>query len=604
MTRSYFIVLAILLFLFGLVLYLSRQQAAVPVGPQGQLLEKNQGKLPARQSRATPEGESGFREVTEVSAQRMMVATANGHASRAGMEILKAGGNAVDAAIAAQMVLNVVEPQSSGIGGGAFLLHWDAAAKKLSSHDGREVAPALADEKLFLRPDGSALGFGEAVRSGRSIGVPGVVAMLAQLHDAHGKLPWAQLFEPAIRLARAGFPLSPRLHKMLGDKGKDFFNSAGQALFFDESGAALPVGTVLKYPELAASFELIADKGAAGFYQGELAAAIVAAGQAAPGEPSRISLDDLQAYRAIERPAVCGLYLTYKVCGMGLPSSGGMTTLMILNMIAPLPLGSEVTAEALHLIAEAEKLAFADRGRYMADPDFVAPPMGLLDAQYLDGRRQLIDASQAMEEAAPGTPPEASKTQLGRDGTVEIGGTSHLSIIDGAGNIISMTSSIEGAFGSGQMVKGFLLNNQLTDFSFKPADEEGRVIANRVAPNKRPRSSMAPTLVFDAAGAPRVIVGSPGGSRIIGYVVKALVAHLNWGMGPQEAVALFNFGSRNGPFELEVRPESAAFAAPLEALGQVVKPSVMTSGLQMIVIDEAGLRGGADPRREGVVLGE
>ena len=306
---------------------------------------------------------------------------------------------------------------------------------------------------------------------------------------------------------------------------------------------------------------------------------------------------------------MCGGYLTYKVCGMGAPSSGGMTVAMILKLLEPLPLGKAPSPKALHLIAEAEKLAFADRGRYMADPDFVPQPRGFLDDAYMAARRQLIQESKAMTRAEPGDPPIATKSEWGRDGTVELGGTSHISIIDGDGNIVSMTSSIEGAFGSGQMAGGFLLNNELTDFSFKPLDEEGREIANRVAPLKRPRSSMAPTIVFgkgagNKADRPRIVVGSPGGSRIIPYVVKAIVAHVNWGMGPQEAVSLYNFGSRNGPFELEAREDTAGLVAPLEARGQSVREAVMTSGIQMIVMDEGGLVGGADPRREGLVVGE
>ncbi len=556
------------------------------------------------QSRANPEAATGRLERKEVRAQEFMVATANGHASEAGVKILKAGGSAMDAAIAAQLVLNVVEPQSSGIGGGAFLLYWDQAARDLKSYDGRETAPRAVTESLFLREDGSALGFGEAVRSGRSIGVPGLVKMMKLAHDAHGKLPWADLFAPAIKIASGGFPVSKRLHSLLKRKGADFFNSEARDLFFDKNGEPLAVGTILKNPALAQSFQIIATQKDSGFYEGELADAMIKAAQKAPVVASQLSLDDLKGYKAKVRTPVCGRYLKHKVCGMGAPSSGGMTTAMILSLIEPFNLGKSLNAKAMHLIAEAEKLSFADRNHYMADPDFTPQPTGFLSPDYISKRRELIKETQTLEKAEPGDVPLLKKASLGRDATVELGGTTHISIIDKAGNAVSLTSSIEGAFGSGQMVGGFLLNNQLTDFSFKPQDKDGKPIANKVQPLKRPRSSMAPTIVFDEQGNVRIIVGSPGGSRIILFVVKALVAHLNWGLGPQEAVSLLNFGSRNGPFELEKHAEHTIIQSALEKFGQTVRLSNMTSGAQMIVIKDKELIGGADPRREGVVLGE
>ena len=556
------------------------------------------------QSRAVPEIGTGFYAKEEVTSKDFMVATANKHASQAAKMILEKGGSAVDAAIAAQLMLNLVEPQSSGIGGGAFLLVFDPTTKQLKSYDGRETAPAAVTERLFLRDDGSALGFGEAVRSGRSIGVPGLVAVLEKVHKAHGRLPFHQLFDPTIQLAEQGFAVSRRLHLMLKRKGSAFFNKEAQVLFFDEAGTARAEGWILKNTALAHSLSLLAEKGASGFYTGPLAREIVKTAKAAPTVPSAMTLNDLARYKAVERQPVCGIYQAYKICGMGPPSSGGMTTAMILGVLDEFDLGKGLSVEALHLIGEAEKLAFADRNRYMADADFVPQPHGLLDPAYLAKRRALIDPKKAMAKAAPGNPPLLKKSDFGQDGTVELGGTSHISIVDKDGMVISMTSSIEGAFGSGQMVQGFLLNNQLTDFSFRPKDDNGVLIANRVAPLKRPRSSMAPTIVFDRQGQPIIIVGSPGGSRIISFVVKSLIAHINWGMGPQEAVSLLNFGSRNGPFELENRPKSASLKAALEALGQKVKLGVMTSGVQMIVRDDDGFRGGTDPRREGVVLGE
>jgi gamma-glutamyltranspeptidase/glutathione hydrolase len=556
------------------------------------------------QSRSAPEAATGRTERREIRAQKHMVATANHHGSEAGLKVLKAGGSAMDAAIAAQLVLNVVEPQSSGIGGGAFLLHFDKTTSSLQTYDGRETAPKASTERLFLRDDGSALGFGEAVRSGRSIGVPGLIKMMELAHETHGKLPWADLFQPAIKLARSGFPVSKRLHNLLTRKGADFFNPAARALFFKSDGSAISVGETLKNLELADSFELIALRKSAGFYEGELAQAIIKTAKDAPVVASQLTLEDLSSYEAKLRTPICGLYLKHKVCGMGAPSSGGTTVAMILGLIEPLDLGKTMSADALHKIAEAEKLAFADRNHYMADADFVPQPKGFLSRDYLSKRRELIQPKTAIEKAKPGDVPLAEKASFGKDATIELGGTTHISIIDADGNAVSMTSSIEGAFGSGQMVGGFLLNNQLTDFSFKPMDKEGKPIANRVQPMKRPRSSMAPTIVFDENDDVRIVVGSPGGSRIILFVVKALVAHLNWGLGPQEAVSLLNFGSRNGPFELEKHTEDSILKSALEALGQKVRLADMTSGAQMIVIKNQELIGGADPRREGVVLGE
>lgn len=573
--------------------------------------DQNVLRAPAQQSRAAPEAATGYHKREEVETKKFMVAAANPLATKAGVEMINQGGNAIDAAIAVQMVLTLVEPQSSGIGGGAFLLFFDAKTRQLNNYDGREVAPSAVTEQHFLRDDGSALGFGEAVRSGRSIGVPGVIRMMYMAHKAHGKLPWKTLFQPAIKLATTGFAVSPRLHKMLNGKGADFFNSEARQLFFDKNEQALAVGSILKNPAFAESLTTIADKGADGFYLGELAEKIVLAAAKAPKTPSLMTGEDLKAYQAKERPSLCGTYKTYKICGMGAPSSGGTTVAMILKLIEPLSLGKSFNVDAMHLIAEAEKLAFADRNRYMADPDFVPQPLGFLSDDYLAQRRELIDTEAAMEKAKAGDVPLAEKAQYGEDATVELGGTSHVSIIDKDGNALSMTSSIEGAFGSGQMVGGFLLNNQLTDFSFKAKDKNGKAIANRVAPFKRPRSSMSPTIVFDEKGDVKIVVGSPGGSRIILFVVKALVAHFNWGLGPQDAVSLINFGSRNGPFELEdmsdvsEKPDGYdTFASELISTGHKVRLSRMTSGTQMIVVENDTLKGGADPRREGAVMGE
>ena len=534
-----------------------------------------------------------------------MAATANPHATRAALAILRAGGSALDAAIAAEMVLGLVEPQSSGIGGGAFLLYYDQASRAVSAYDGRETAPAAATPELFLGPDGEPLGFFEALVGGRAVGVPGLLRMLELAHRRHGALPWADLFQPAIRLARAGFRVSPRLHYLIGRDKYLKDQPAARAYFLLPDGRPKPVGQVLTNPEYAATLTRIAAAGADAFYQGPIARDIVATVTGHAANPGLLSLADLAGYQAKRRFPLCRPYRRFRVCGMPPPTSGGATVLEILGLLEPFAISrlAPGSASAVHLIAEASRLAFADRNRYLADSDFVAVPIrGLLDRSYLKARARRIDPDRAGARAAPGLPAERRGGLItGR--SPERPSTTHLTIADGAGNVVSMTASVEYAFGSHLMVRGFLLNNQLTDFSFRPKDATG-LVANRVEPGKRPRSSMAPTIVLDRDGGFRLGLGSPGGSRIIGYVAATLIAVLDWSQDIQTAIAAPHFVNRNGPTDLEQGTALEALAPELEALGHEVRIRPLNSGLHGIERTPAGWRGGADPRREGTVGGD
>lgn len=533
-----------------------------------------------------------------------MAVTANRHATEAAVEMLRAGGGAVDAAIAAQMVLNLVEPQSSGIGGGGFLLHYDTATRKLAAYDGRETAPREAGPELFLGTDGKPMAFADAMVGGRSVGVPGLLAMLELAHERHGRLPWARLFQPAIRLAEAGFAVSPRLHALLAaDHYLDRTAAAG-ALFYNPDGEPLSVGTPLRNPELAAVLRRVSESGAKVFYRGELAREMARAVREHPTNPGKLREADLSTYRPKVREVLCGAYRSYRVCGMPPPSSGGVMVLQMLGLLSHFAPPQEGPLEALsvHRFAEAGRLAYADRARYLADGDFVPVPVaGLLEPAYLAGRARLIDDEMSLGRAEPGQPPEAVSGGTGLE--AERPSTSHLSIVDAQGNAVSMTSSIENAFGSHILVRGFLLNNQLTDFSFQP-DEAGRPVANQVRGGKRPRSSMAPTLVFDPAGRLYAVLGSPGGSRIINYVAQALTALLDWHLPPAEVVALPHVGSRNGDTELERGTQAEDLAEPLRARGHPVRVVDMTSGLHLIVRRDEAWEGAADPRREGWAEGD
>lgn len=555
-----------------------------------------------------PEAPSTAQPKPLVTAKRHMVVAANPLAAEAGLAMLRKGGSAVDAAIATQMVLNVVEPQSSGLGGGTFFLTWDAASKTLSNFDGRETAPAAATPELFLDADGKALPRKAAMESGRSVGVPGVLAALMLAHVQYGKLPWAELFAPAIALARDGFAVSPRLAGLLAESDPASFAPDARAYFFDSAGKPWPTGYKLTNPALAATFEAIAKDGPAAFYDGAIAQDITTAVENDPRGAGKLTADDLAHYRAKLREPVCVTYRVYQVCGAAPPSSGAVTVGQVLALVAPFDLGTTPLATLpVHLIVEAERLAYADRDRYIADPDFVTAPLaGLLDKTYLDQRRALIDPNRARGEVTAGTPPNTRQGAYGRDATTENVGTSHISIVDDDGNAVSMTTSIEQAFGSRLMVRGFLLNNELTDFSFVPVDADGRPVANRVEPGKRPRSSMDPTMIFtDGDGRSlRFLLGSPGGPGIILFVLKAVVAMLDWHRDPQAAAALVNFGSTGGAFLIEPDPAWDGLAEAMRGLGHEVERIAFTSGLAIVAITPDGLKGAADPRREGVALGD
>jgi gamma-glutamyltranspeptidase / glutathione hydrolase len=602
-----------------------------------------------------PEAASGYTEKPGWATKKFAVAAANPLATDAGYQILKAGGSAVDAAVAVQMVLGLVEPQSSGIGGGAFLLHQQAGIACVATHkdepcgleafDGRETAPAAATESLFIGKDGKPMAFTEAQVGGRSVGVPGTVRMLEIAHKQHGKLPWATLFQPAIALAEGGFKVSPRLNTLVAGEKNLKNDPVAAAYFYDAAGAAWPVGHLLKNPAYAAVMRGIAKDGSKALLEGAVAQAIVDKVRNHPTNAGVLSLQDMANYAPKSRKPLCFDYAVkpeiYQICGMPPPSSGAIAIGQILgilnNTVAPqLPLDSAkvpnaeefLSPEWLHLYLEASRLAFADRATFVADPDFVAAPMddwrSLLDPLYLTQRSKLI-GDMSMKTAVAGVPNSvrAIKTSANQKyapmpDQIEYG-TSHISIIDAAGNALAMTTTIEGAFGSMQMVSpnpslsgGFLLNNELTDFSFAPADATGKPIANRVEPGKRPRSSMSPTLVIDkTTGQVIMSAGSPGGALIIHFTAKTLIGTLNWDMNAQQAINLPNFGSLNGPSILEAKRFPPSVVEALKAKGHEVREIEMTSGLQAIERTTSagaatydGFFGGADPRREGVVLGD
>ncbi len=535
-----------------------------------------------------------------------MIAAANPLAADAGRSMLRAGGSAIDAAIAAQLVLTLVEPQSSGIGGGAFLMHYDAKSGSIQSFDGRETAPKSVTPEMFLKADGTRKKFYEAVVGGSAVGVPGLLRMLEMVHKQHGKLPWKSLFKPAIAMAQQGFLISPRLAGLIAqDKYLKTFEVT-RRYFYDADGKPKPEGTRLTNPELANTLKLIANGGADAFHTGLIANRIVDTVQEASQNPSAMTTDDMAGYQAKDRPPVCLPYRVWLVCGMGPPSSGGLTTLQILGILQrfDLPKMQPFGAKAVHLIAEASRLAFADRNTYMADSDFIpVPTLGLLDPAYLELRAQEISPFKTGGEKSPGMPGLRAGLKFATSANETGLSTTHLSVIDRAGNAVSMTSSIENAFGSRMMSGGFLLNNQLTDFSFLPS-KDGAPIANRAAPGKRPRSSMSPTLVFDGSGKLVMAVGSPGGSRIIGYVVKTLIAALDWGMDMDAAIDAPYFVNRNGSTDLEKDTALETIKPALEEMGHTVKLISSASGLHGIRVTERGLQGGADKRREGVAIGD
>ncbi len=560
----------------------------------------------AAQIAAAPEAATGrAAQKPAGAATRYMAAAANPLAAAAGREILAKGGSAVDAAIAIQVVLNLVEPQSSGIGGGAFILHYERATNALVTLDGRETAPMAATPERFLGPEGKPLRFAEAVVGGRSVGVPGTPRVLEEAHKRWGRLPWAETLAPAIRLAEEGFAISPRLAGLLAGEKSLSSDPRARAYFYREDGTPKAAGERLANPAFAKTLRTLAERGAGAFYEGEIAADILDVVRNHPTNPGDMTAEDLRAYRVEERAPVCGRYRVYRVCGMGPPSSGAVAVQQILGILEPHDLARIGPGpEAAHLMSEAGRLAYADRALYLGDPAFVPVPLpGLVDRDYLSERARLVDPNRSMGRAKAGEPPQRRGWLFAPGEGVEFG-TSHISIVDGAGNAVSMTTTIEDGFGARVMTRGgFLLNNELTDFNFAPT-EEGRPVANRVEPGKRPRSSMAPTIVFDAHDRLYAVTGSPGGSQIINYVAKTLVGLLDWRLDPQVAVDLPNMGSRNGPTELERGTEAEGWRAALEAKGHEVRLIEMTSGIQAIVVTPQGLVGGADSRREGVAVGD
>ena len=556
------------------------------------------------QAQPAPEVATGFTPRPSLVARHYIIVAAHPLAAEAGERILARGGTAIDAAIAAQMVLGVVEPQSSGLGGGGFLLHYSARDRGIAAYDGRETAPAAAKADLLLDDHGKPLPYFDAVASGRGIGVPGLLAMLDLAHKRYGRLPWRDLFAPAIALAEDGFTISPRLAMLIARDKLLPTNAAARAYFFHADGSPKTAGERLRNPELAATLRLIAENGPAALYRGAIARDIVARVNAAP-HPGAMVQADLASYRAIEREPVCGHYRVWRVCGMPPPSSGGITVLQILGLLERFPMreygpGSVMGA---HLFSEAGRLAYADRDRYLADPAFVAiPERGLVDPAYLRTRSGMISTGRSLGRALPGDPPGADRDAYADDYPHNRPATTHLSVVDADGNAVALTSSVESAFGSRRLVRGFLLNNQLTDFS-PVAAIAGHPVANRVEGGKRPRSSMSPTLVFDRDGRLVLVLGSAGGHWIINHVAHVLVAMLDGHLAADAAVSLPHVGSLNGPTGLERGTVAESLRAPLEALGHEVKVIDITSGLAVIERVADGWRGAADPRREGEARG-
>ncbi|WP_424965469.1 gamma-glutamyltransferase [Dinoroseobacter sp. S375] len=539
-----------------------------------------------------------------VAAQTWMVAAANPHAVEAGARVLGEGGTAADAMVAVQAVLGLVEPQSSGLGGGAFLVWYDAESGELTTLDGRETAPLSATPTLFQDEAGEPLKFFDAVVGGLSVGTPGTPALMAEAHAQWGTQDWAGLFAEAIALADGGFPVSPRLATLVAGDAERLSRFAATRDYFLPGGTPLAEGDRLVNPAYADTLRKIAALGVGAFYGGEIAEDIVATVRTAPGNPGVLSMTDLDLYTVKERPAVCATYRAHEVCGMGPPSSGALTVGQILGMLDSYDLsalGAE-NPEAWRLIGDASRLAFSDRGRYMADSDYVpVPTQGLVAPAYLAERAALLDTDAALESVSPGSPEFDHALLWADDESIELPSTSHISIVDQYGNALSMTTTIENGFGSRLMVRGFLLNNELTDFSFR-THREGVPIANRLEPGKRPRSSMSPTIVMKD-GAPSMVIGSPGGSRIIGYVAKTIIAQLDWGLDPQQAVALPHLVNRFGTYDVEAGTSAEDLLPALEGMGFKMNARGLTSGLHVITIGD-GLLGAADPRREGIALGD
>jgi len=543
----------------------------------------------------------------EAPAKHDMVAAANPLAVDAGLQMLRAGGSAVDAAIAVQMVLTLVEPESSGIGGGAFLLLYDPTAKQVTSFDGRETAPASATPNMFLDASGNPRPKRDVIPGGLSVGVPGDVAMLELVHKRYGRLPWAKLFEPAIGIAEKGFPVGRKLAATIRAEAGMARMADIKAYFYKVDGTPLKQGDILRNPELGKTLRMIAAGGAHAFYTGPIAQAIVDKVDHAPVNPGRMTLADLASYQAKERPPVCGTYRSYRLCSMGPPSSGGVSVLQILGMLERFPSKDlqPNTLSEIHLFSEASRLAFADRAMWLADPDAVRVPVaGLLDKSYLAARSKLIDPAHDMGTASAGEPPmKHAALEFAPQRDAQLPGTSHMSIVDDRGEVVSMTTTIEYVFGSETMAKGFFLNNQLTDFSFEPV-RNGKPVANAPAPGKRPMSAMSPTIVFDADGKFRIAIGSPGGPIIIPYTAESIIAMLDGGLDPQATAALPHHANPNGPTILESGTPIVEYTSALGAMGHRVVTFDLESGLNIIERVPGGYVGGSDPRRDGIAKGD
>jgi gamma-glutamyltranspeptidase/glutathione hydrolase len=539
-----------------------------------------------------------------VEAERWMVSAANPLAVQAGAQVLRRGGSAADAMVAVQTVLGLVEPQSSGLGGGAFLVWYDAETGRLTTLDGRETAPLAATPTLFQNAGGEPMGFFDAVVGGRSVGTPGTPALMEEAHRRWGLARWPSLFEAGIQLAEGGFEVSPRLAGLVERDADRLSRHPVTAAYFLPGGTPLQAGAQLVNPEYAETLRSLAAEGADAFYSGPIAADIVTTVQGVTDNPGKLSLIDLSLFQVKEREAVCSRYRELQVCGMGPPSSGALTVGQILGMLENFDLAAmgPNDPQTWRLIGDASRLAFADRGRYMADSDYVPVPVkGLVDPGYLADRSQLLQREIALEQVLPGKPEFDHALNWADDDAIELPSTSHISIVDRHGNVLSMTTTIENAFGSRLMARGFLLNNELTDFSFR-SHRDGVPVANRLEPGKRPRSSMSPTIVMEG-DQPVLAIGSPGGSRIIGYVAQAIVAWADWGFDIQQAVSMPHLVNRFGTYDVEAGTVAAGFGPALQELGFEVNERDLNSGLHAIEIRD-GLRGAADPRREGIALGK
>lgn len=552
-----------------------------------------------------PEAATGIQTQELTQANNYMVASANPVASQVGYDILKAGGSAIDALVAVQMMLGLVEPQSSGLGGGAFAVYYDAKSQKLTAFDGRETAPMAATPELFQDENGQPLAFFSAVVGGRSVGTPGTVKLMGELHDKYGTMAWKDLLTPAAQVAKEGFTISPRLAESIKHDTKFLSRYPDtKAYFFNPDGTPREAGSTLKNTDYYKTLKLLSTYGAEAFYTGKIAKDIASKVQSITDNPGVLTEQDFANYTIKERSPICLPYKQYDICGMGPPSSGALTIGQILGITQAFDLakmGAD-SPEAWQIIGDASRLAFADRGRYMADTDYVPMPQGLLDTAYLTERAKLITPGKALETVTAGEPKWRHPIAQADDISIEFPSTSHISIVDKEGNAVSVTTTIEGGFGSKLMSNGFLLNNELTDFSFK-SHQNGYPIANRLEPGKRPRSSMSPTIVMKD-GKPYLVVGSPGGSRIIGYVAKTLIAHFEWGMDIQDAISLPNMLNRFGTYDLEEGTQAERFEKSLTDMGFKVLIRDLNSGIQGIILEENRLLGGADPRREGLVLGD